>query len=73
MLRAVARFAEVQIVDPTAHPNFLISAGQSTVACFDLGKDYWDLGSMTAQAPPAWLEDLATADTSWVFDATGLI
>jgi hypothetical protein len=28
---------------------------------------------MTAQAPPTWLEDLATADTSWVFDATGLI
>ena len=26
---------------------------------------------MTAQAPPTWLEDLATADTSWIFDATG--
>jgi limonene-1,2-epoxide hydrolase len=38
-----------------------------------LWKDYWDMGSMTAQAPPAWLEDLATADTSWVFDATGMI
>jgi hypothetical protein len=25
---------------------------------------------MTAQAPPTWLEDLATADTSWIFDAT---
>ncbi|HTZ15391.1 MAG TPA: nuclear transport factor 2 family protein [Mycobacterium sp.] len=36
-------------------------------------KDYWDMGSMTAQAPPTWLEDLATADTSWIFDATGLI
>jgi limonene-1,2-epoxide hydrolase len=36
-------------------------------------KDYWDMGSMTAQAPPTWLEDLATADTSWVFDATGLV
>jgi hypothetical protein len=21
--------------------------------------------------PPTWLEDLATADTSWIFDATG--
>ena len=31
------------------------------------------MGNMTAQAPPAWLEDLATADTSWIFDATGLI
>jgi limonene-1,2-epoxide hydrolase len=38
-----------------------------------LWKDYWDMGSMTAQAPPTWLEDLASADTSWVFDATGLI
>jgi limonene-1,2-epoxide hydrolase len=36
-------------------------------------KDYWDMGSMTAQAPPTWLEDLATADTSWIFDATGLV
>jgi limonene-1,2-epoxide hydrolase len=38
-----------------------------------LWKDYWDMGGMTAQAPPTWLEDLATADVSWVFDATGLI
>ncbi len=36
-------------------------------------KDYWDMNSMTAQAPPTWLEDLASADTSWIFDATGLI
>jgi hypothetical protein len=28
------------------------------------------MGGMTAQAPPTWLEDLATADTSWIFDAT---
>jgi len=28
------------------------------------------MGSMTAQAPPTWLEDLAKADVSWVFDAT---
>lgn len=26
---------------------------------------------MTAQAPPIWLEDLAAACTSWIFDATG--
>jgi limonene-1,2-epoxide hydrolase len=36
-------------------------------------KDYWDLGGLTAQAPSSWLADLASADTSWVFDATGLI
>ncbi len=38
-----------------------------------LWKDYFDLGTLTAQAPPSWLESLATADTSWVFDATGLV
>ena len=63
------RFAGVQIVDRTALPDLPISAGQST-ALRDLGKDYWDMGSRTAQAPPTWLEDLATADVSWVFDAT---
>ena len=49
-----------------------------TVHRVDEGKvslwtDYWDLGGMTAQAPPTWLEDLGTADTSWIFDATGLV
>ncbi|MBV8860850.1 MAG: nuclear transport factor 2 family protein [Mycobacterium sp.] len=38
-----------------------------------LWKDYWDMGSMTTQAPPTWLEDLSKADISWVFDATGLV
>jgi hypothetical protein len=38
-----------------------------------LWKDYWDMGSMTAQAPPTWLADLANADTSWIFDAAGLV
>ncbi|MFZ0833717.1 MAG: nuclear transport factor 2 family protein [Mycobacterium sp.] len=38
-----------------------------------LWKDYWDMGTMTAQAPPTWLEDLMSADMSWMFDATGLI
>lgn len=38
-----------------------------------LWKDYWDMSGLTATAPPTWLADLATADTSWVFDATGLI
>jgi hypothetical protein len=31
------------------------------------------MGGLTAQAPSTWLEDLATADTSWIFDATGLV
>jgi hypothetical protein len=38
-----------------------------------LWKDYWDLGGLTAQAPPTWMEQLAAADTSWIFDATGLV
>jgi limonene-1,2-epoxide hydrolase len=38
-----------------------------------LWKDYWDLGALIAQAPPTWMEDFASADVSWVFDATGLI
>jgi hypothetical protein len=29
-----------------------------------LWKDYWDMGGLTAHAPPTWLEDLGTADTS---------
>jgi limonene-1,2-epoxide hydrolase len=38
-----------------------------------LWKDYWDMGALANYAPPTWLDDLAKADTSWVFDATGLI
>lgn len=36
-------------------------------------KDYWDMAGLTAHAPPTWLENLASADMSWVFDATGLV
>lgn len=36
-------------------------------------KDYWDYGSVLAFAPPNYLEDLATADLSWMFDATELV
>ena len=38
-----------------------------------LWKDYWDMGGLTAGAPPTWLEDLGSADTSWIFDATDFI
>ena len=38
-----------------------------------LWKDYWDMNGLTSFAPPAWLEGLAAADMSWMFDATGLI
>lgn len=38
-----------------------------------LWKDYWDFGAIANHAPPDWMRHLAGADTSWVFDATGLI
>jgi limonene-1,2-epoxide hydrolase len=38
-----------------------------------LWKDYWDYNALTSAAPAAWLDSLATADTSWLFDATGLV
>lgn len=36
-------------------------------------KDYWDFNSLTGFAPPNYFEGLASADMSWVVDATGLI
>jgi limonene-1,2-epoxide hydrolase len=36
-------------------------------------KDYWDMNSLISFAPPSHFENLATGDTSWVFDATGLL
>ena len=38
-----------------------------------LWKDYWDMSGLTNFAPPSWLENFATADMSWIFDATGLV
>jgi limonene-1,2-epoxide hydrolase len=38
-----------------------------------LWKDYWDMNSLLSFAPSDWLEGISEADTSWVFDATGLI
>lgn len=36
-------------------------------------KDYWDFGALVNSAPADWMTQLQAADTSWVFDATGLI
>jgi len=36
-------------------------------------KDYWDFGALLNRAPSDWMEQLQTADMSWMFDATGLI
>lgn len=38
-----------------------------------LWKDYWDFGALANRAPSDWMEQLAKADMSWMFDATGLI
>ena len=37
-----------------------------------LWKDYWDMAALANNAPATWMEDFAKADTSWIFDATGL-
>ncbi len=37
-----------------------------------LWKDYWDYQTLMNAAPPVWHERLATADLSWLFDATGI-
>jgi len=36
-------------------------------------KDYWDMSALANFAPPNWLADFATADMSWVYDATDLL
>ncbi|OBF73900.1 limonene-1,2-epoxide hydrolase [Mycobacterium sp. 852002-51613_SCH5001154] len=36
-------------------------------------KDYWDMNSLVSFAPPNHFEELAKADSSWVFDATSLV
>ena len=36
-------------------------------------KDYWDYATLANQAPKDWLQGMAGADTSWHFDATGLV
>ncbi|MGA7051683.1 MAG: limonene-1,2-epoxide hydrolase family protein, partial [Mycobacterium sp.] len=36
-------------------------------------KDYWDMNSLVSFAPPNHFENFANADTSWIFDATGLV
>jgi limonene-1,2-epoxide hydrolase len=38
-----------------------------------LWKDYYDLTTLTSFAPPNHFEGLGAWDTSWIFDATGLL
>lgn len=36
-------------------------------------KDYWDMAALQGFAPATWMDDLMTADMSWIFDATGMV
>ena len=36
-----------------------------------LWKDYWDYQTLMDAAPADWQDRLATADLSWIYDATG--
>ncbi|MHA7653550.1 nuclear transport factor 2 family protein [Mycobacterium sp. ML4] len=36
-------------------------------------KDYWDMNSLLAFAPPQHFENLAKGDVSWVFDASAVV
>jgi limonene-1,2-epoxide hydrolase len=38
-----------------------------------LWRDYWDYNALTAAAPQEWQDGLLSADTSWLFDATGQV
>jgi limonene-1,2-epoxide hydrolase len=52
---------------------FFVSVQRVENGKITLWKDYWDMNSLTSQAPSAYLENWAGVDTSWVFDATGLV
>jgi limonene-1,2-epoxide hydrolase len=53
----------------TVH-KVVVQNGEAKVAVW---KDYWDMAGLTSFAPPSWLEGLSAVDTSWIFDATGLV
>ena len=36
-----------------------------------LWRDYWDLGTLMAGAPPNWQDTLVSGDLSWMVDVTG--
>lgn len=52
---------------------FFVSVQRVENGKITLWKDYWDMNSLTAHAPSTYLESWASVDTSWVFDATGLV
>ena len=60
--RGVLRFVTVHKV--------VLQNGEAKIAVW---KDYYDLTTLTSFAPPNHFENLAGFDTSWIFDASGLI
>jgi limonene-1,2-epoxide hydrolase len=60
--RGVLRFVTVHKV--------VLQNGEAKIAVW---KDYYDLTTLTSFAPPNHFENLAGFDTSWIFDATGLV
>ena len=38
-----------------------------------LWRDYWDYTTLMNAAPPSWVEMLMSADTPWLYDATGAV
>jgi len=60
--RGVLRFVTVHKV--------VLQNGEAKIAVW---KDYYDLTTLTAIAPPNHFENLAGFDRSWIFDATGLV
>jgi ketosteroid isomerase-like protein len=60
--RGVLRFVTVHKVVP-----------QNGEAKITVWKDYYDLTTLTSFAPPNHFEGLANGDTSWIFDATGMV
>jgi hypothetical protein len=51
----------------------LVIPGQGTPLDHGYGKNYWDMNTLVSFAPPQHFENLANADSSWVFDATDLV
>jgi limonene-1,2-epoxide hydrolase len=49
----------------------VVSVFEVSGSTITLWKDYWDYQTLTAAAPPSWVETLASSDLSWVYDASG--
>jgi len=60
--RGVLRFVTVHRV--------VLEDGEAKITVW---KDYWDMNSLVSFAPPNHFGNLANADVSWVFDASGLV